>query len=142
MTFIFKLLSELSVIVNLAIKRKPHGLVFVCHRLLSCGEIDNAQPLMPESDAHAVGVRGHLTLVVRPAVREGPPHALHYFALDFSPLSYVSVNPAHRVLEKLSSLRCQMICDDVQPLSIRNQKQAVVFEQDFRRMRHFMLQVP
>ncbi len=57
---------------------------------------------MPESDAHGIGVRGHLALVVRPAVGESAPHAMHYFGIDFSPLSYVSVNAAHWVLEKLS----------------------------------------
>src|SRR5580765_7470961 len=114
MTFILKLLSELSVIVNLAVKREPHGLVFVGHRLLACrGEIDNAQPLMPESDACGVGVLGYLALVVGPAVGESAPHAMHYFRIDFFSLSDVSVNATHRVLEKLSSLRCQMICDDV-----------------------------
>ena len=105
MTLIFKLLSELSVIVNLAVKREPHGLVFVGHRLLSCrGEIDNAEPLMPESDACGVGVLGYLALVVGPAVRESAPHAMHYFRIDFFSLSYVSVNATHRVLEKLCSL--------------------------------------
>src|SRR4030095_8215810 len=70
---------------------------------------------MPESDACGVGVLGYLALVVGPAVGESAPHTMHYFRIDFFSLSYVSVNATHRVLEKLCSLRCQMICDDFQP---------------------------
>ena len=71
--------AELLEVIDLPVEGDPDGAVLVAHRLVAAGEVDDAQPPLPEGHA-AVGVRAPL---VRAPVHEpgaeplhlGPPHA-------------------------------------------------------------------
>ena len=67
----FERLAIIGVVVDLAVVRHPHGAVFIRKRLMSAGEIDDAQTTVRE-DAVRIGVE---TGAVRAAVRDDVPHS-------------------------------------------------------------------
>ena len=57
--FVFKLLSQLLVVVNLTVEADPDGFVFVGHRLLAGGgKVDDAESLVAEQADGGGGVGG------------------------------------------------------------------------------------
>src|SRR5579871_55516 len=67
MSFVDQLRSQLTIVVNLAVKSDPKRGVFIRKRLMATGKIDNAQPSIPQPE-FLINVK---SLVVGAAMRHG-----------------------------------------------------------------------
>ena len=68
----FELVSQLGLVVELAVVGDPDRAVFVGHRLGAAGHVDDRQPAMPER-SRSLTIK---TVAIGPAMGEGCRHPL------------------------------------------------------------------
>ncbi len=95
--------AQVAVIVNLAVKNGPDGLIFVGDRLVAGVKVDDAQA------AHADGAAAvdMETVVVRPAVHNGAGHALDVGKLGRLAAKEKTGNAAHCFYSNVADVRGQ-----------------------------------
>ena len=74
MAFCDEFFAPLHVVEEFSVKDHEDTLVFVRHRLLALGQIDNAQPSRGERNSRSF----EKTFLVRPTVSESTRHSLHH----------------------------------------------------------------
>ena len=97
----FEFFAEVCVVVDFAVVGYAQPPVFVRHRLMACGHINDAQAPVAESDL-AVNVSSG---VVRPAVRNHVPHAFERAHVQLAARTTrqgYSVNSAHTTVGEQS----------------------------------------
>src|SRR5262245_60558217 len=77
MAFAFKHRPKLAVVVDLAVEGDPARLVFVGHRLMAAGAIDDGETAMPECADFEIDE----TIAIGTAMRDGVVHRPHRGAL-------------------------------------------------------------
>lgn len=70
MAFADKIGFDLRVVVNLAVEDDAHRAVFIEHRLMTGGKVNDAEPAMPQAN-HIVNI---VTKVIRPTMCERVSH--------------------------------------------------------------------
>ena len=90
-----KRISQLLIVVYLAVENNPDRIVLILQLLVTCIEINNAQASMPQSN-HLMDI---ISLIIRPAVSEDPAHTLDQNRIyTFSvPGRYLTTNTTHKI---------------------------------------------
>ena len=85
--------APLHVIEEFAVVDHENTLIFVCHRLLTLGQVDDAQPPRGEGNSAAF----QKSFLIRSPVMEGARHSLHhpFRCQSLSPQIYDSCDTAH-----------------------------------------------
>ena len=93
MTIPLEFSTEFAEIINFAVEYDPRTAVFVKHRLVTAGKVNNAEA--PHSETRTIF--NEYTFVIRSAVNDTVAHLAHqiYGDVAFSGCTYNSCNSAH-----------------------------------------------
>ncbi len=90
--FCLERLPELKKIIDFSVKNSLHGAILVSHRLLSCFQVNNAQPTVAKPD---IGVHED-TFSVRATMGQGPVHPLEKSFIYRTTVKVINATyPAH-----------------------------------------------
>ena len=90
-------LAKVGVVIDFAIKHDPDGAVLVADRLMTSGDVDDAEPPMPQPNPEI----NEDALVIGTAMTQRLVHAMHRFPLHDTGLIEFedSANSAHSLLQ-------------------------------------------
>ncbi len=120
---LLEVLTQLAVIVDLAVENDPLRTVLVMHRLLARGEIDDRQPPHREPDI-LMQVK---TVVVRPAVNDRSIHRPEHLAVRRPPTHYLQIRRSRTCLELFLPLGTQSRLEHFSPLPSREYRVLTLF---------------